>query len=420
MASDCRSVISNSIKLKKAEDIVVTHGKRIDSRLEMSFNRYAAREFLRDPNSSIGKSLMQQMVEQFELDKSKLIKFNKLGVPWHVELRHEGATDAGGPGRDSFTDVCYEIMHPSLGLFIPSPNMTANHGTIRDLLIPNPESFPSGSFREKMFFYAGVVLSVCYISRMQAPFQFARFVWGALSGTLPTIDDIYEIDEDFHLLMTSIQDSHELEWSDSFHYLFEIKDSLGRVVPLFPGGSQVEVTFERRLEFVERAQKFRLKEFGAQLDALKRGFNQFFAPSIAVLFAPWEIELLCCGDNDCTVDEMKKVITSDSGQDLQRLWRILDQLSPAERKMFIKFGTGRGGLPPPGLQWQNKLQIFFKSSTRPDMARELPTAETCFSKVYIPRYDSDRVYLMKLRVAMETSVGIEDHAPEWRDLRAFT
>jgi hypothetical protein len=41
-----------------------------------------------------------------------------------------------------------------------------------------------------MFFYAGVVLSVCYSSRMQAPFRFA-------------LDDIDEIEEDFQLLMTN-------------------------------------------------------------------------------------------------------------------------------------------------------------------------------------------------------------------------
>jgi hypothetical protein len=422
--SCCRSVIATAVKVKRAEEVVVNGAQRVESKLEMKFNRYASREFQRNPNSSLAKSLMHQLVEQFESDPERLPRFNKTDVPWHVELVHEGATDVGGPARDCFTDVCIELMHPSLRLFLPSPNMAANHGAIRDLLIPNPEEFAPGTLRERLFYYAGVVLSVCYISRLQAPFRFARFVWGALTGTNPSIEDIFEIDDEFQLLASSIVNAEdggasELQWAAS-RYTFEIKDSLGRLVELFPGGSQVPVTFERRLEFLERAQKYRLREFTAPLEALRRGFHVFFPPMVAELFAPWEIELLCCGPNNCPVEELKKMCVVEVAADAERLWRILDQMTPQERMMFVKFGTGRGGLPPPGVEWQSKLQIFFRSSNRPDMARELPTAETCFSKIMITRYDSDEVYLLKLRAAMTLGVGVEDHTPDWHHLREFT
>jgi hypothetical protein len=64
------------------------------------------------------------------------------------------------------------------------------------------------------------------------------------------------------------------------------------------------------MEFVERAQKFRLKEFTQQLAALTRGFHQFFLPNAAMLFTLWELEILCCGSNDCPIEEVKKVIRS--------------------------------------------------------------------------------------------------------------
>jgi hypothetical protein len=390
----------------------------------MIFNRYASREFRRDPNSSLGKPLFLQMVEQFEADSSRLPKFNKTGVPWHVDLRLEGATDAGGPARDCFTDVCTEMMHPSVGLFVPCPNMVANRGAVRDLLVPNPEPAPPGSLREKMFFYAGLVLSVCYISRLQTTFRFARFVWAALAGALPTIDDIYEIDDEFQFVMASIQEPEgkaidEAQWQASYHYNFAIKDSIGRLVELFPGGAAVPVTFERRIEFVERAQKYRLKEFTAHLDALRRGFQTFFAPQVAAMFAPWELALICGGPNDCPVEELKRLCKVDPPSDAERLWRILALLTPQERVLFIKFGTGRGGLPPPGLDWQDKLEVIFKSSSSPDRQRGLPTAQTCYSKISMPRYDSDEVYLQKLRIALTLGVGIEDHTPEWREVRSF-
>jgi hypothetical protein len=418
--SACRAVMSTAEKIKQAEEIVIRRGSRIDNRLEMRFNRYASREFRRDPNSRLGQSLMRQMVDQFEANPQSLRLFNKTGTPWHVFLEHEGATDAGGPGRDVFTDICLEIMHPSLALFVQSPNMTANHGTIRDVLIPNPEPFATGTLRERMFYYAGVIFSVCYISRMQASFRFARFVWAALTGVSPAIEDIFEIDEEFQIVMTAIQGNVTAqEWDASYRYTFEIKDSLGHLVELFPGGSQVPVTFERRLEFVERAKKCRLKEFTAPLDALRRGFQVFFAPEVAALFSPWEMELLCCGDNDCPVHELKKLCSYQEGPDADKLWKVLGQLTPAERKMFIKFGTGRGSLPPPGVQWQSKLQIVFLSDNRPDRQKRIPMAETCFSKISIPRYDSCEVYAFKLRQALALGVGIEDHEPNWREMRDF-
>jgi hypothetical protein len=425
MYFSCRCVIGTNIKLKRAEALVINI-QRNGSRPDMSFDRYASREFARDPTSSLAKSLFHQMVEQFEATPTLLPRFNQPGVPWHVTFRTEAATDAGGPGRDCFTDICQEIMHPSLRLFVPCRNMVSNRGEVRDLLVPDPEPFAPDSLREKMFFYTGIVMAVCYISRLQTPFPLARFVWAALAGLPPTIEDIFEVDDEFHVVMSSIQETQgakidEAQWASSYHYMFEIKNSVGNVVELFPGGSQVPVTFERRMEFVERAQKYRLKEFTLQLDALRRGFHTFFPAHVASLFSPWEIDLLCSGSNDCPVAGLRKLCKSNSQADAERLFRLLDKMTPQERIMFIKFTTGRAGLPPPGLEWQDKLDLAFVDAAGPDHKRPLPRAQTCYSKIIIPRYDSDDVYLEKLRASLQHGIDIEDGNPArlWRDVRAF-
>jgi hypothetical protein len=57
-----------------------------------------------------------------------------------------------------------------------------------------------------VFFDTGVVLSVCYISRQQASFRFRTIRLGRRSrGREPTIDDIFEIDDEFQTVVTSIQ-----------------------------------------------------------------------------------------------------------------------------------------------------------------------------------------------------------------------
>jgi hypothetical protein len=312
-------------------------------------------------------------------------------------------------------------MSRSLNLFVPTPNAVAEVGINRDLLIPNPRQ-SSDPIRQKMFFYVGVILSVCYISRLHFSFRFARVVWAALAGTDPTLEDVFEIDSEFKKLVLAIRATEgktaaEASW-ESLDYMFETKDSLGRPVELIPDGSRVPVTFERRMEFVSLAEKYRVRELAWPLAELRKGFYKFFAKNAAELFAPWEIEQACCGIGDCPVAEMKKHIVVESG-DAARLWRILEQLSADERKLFIAFGTGRSGLPPPGREWRSKLRVRFVSSSGPDRMKQLPRGRTFESEIVIPRYESDEVFLQKLRFALRNSQTIEDGALEVHNVAAF-
>lgn len=95
---------------------------------------------------------MSQMIEQFESDAIKLLRFNKPQLLWSIAFANEGAIDLGSLAPDLFTDICVEIIHPHLKLFVKSPNLAANHDRICNLLIPNPEVFPAGSLREKNVF----------------------------------------------------------------------------------------------------------------------------------------------------------------------------------------------------------------------------------------------------------------------------
>lgn len=88
---------------------------------------------------------------------------------------------------------------------------------------------------------------------------------------------------------------------------------------------------------------------------------------MAELLSPWEIELLCYVPDDCPIEEMKIIITSDSTPDLERLWKILEKFTPPEKIAFLKFGTGRSGLPPPGSNWKSKLKIDFVTSGGSDI-----------------------------------------------------
>ena len=45
-----------------------------------------------------------------------------------VEFKGEGSIDAGGPYRDTLTNICKELQSSILPLLIPTPNNKNNHG----------------------------------------------------------------------------------------------------------------------------------------------------------------------------------------------------------------------------------------------------------------------------------------------------
>ena len=422
--TSCRAAISTQFKMKTVEKVVMCDLSS-SSCVDIHFNRFKASLFHSNPDNPSGQSLLSQFIQQVQI--SSLPKLKRQNVPWHVDLIGEGATDVGGPGRDLFTEVCMELMNPSIGLFIMNPNKRVNNpNTNQELLIPNPTPLTSQTERE--YFYAGVLISLCYVSKLPEPFKFARFVWNYLTNRPVVIDDIYAVDLQFMQLMTSIENSEKTitspdQFATIFPLFFQVQNSLGEMVELIPGGSTIPVTFERRNEYVQRCKNFRVKEFNSQLEQLRKGFNLIFPPSAASILAPWELELLICGDNSCPVNELKKHCSFNSDEShIEMLWSVLEEFTPEERMLFIKFGCGRMGLPPPGMSWSQKLSIQFRGiNDKPDPMKPLPTAATCSSQMMIPRYDSKEWMAKKIRTAITLGADIDqDRNANIHELQDFT
>jgi len=57
---------------------------------------------------------------------------------WKVDFQGEGATDQGGPYRESITQMSVELQGDALDLFIPSPNKRSDLGDTREKFVVNP------------------------------------------------------------------------------------------------------------------------------------------------------------------------------------------------------------------------------------------------------------------------------------------
>lgn len=400
-----KSGIATSYKLDLFRRSVMTQLCE-DTRINIRFNRSRAALHMINPSHPDAMPLLKQLIEQ--VPKRSLISLKRDSVPWHVDLEGEGATDAGGPARDLFTQTCLEIMHPSTGLFIMTPNKRMMEGPNQELLIPN--SHAMSNVDHDMFIYSGVLMTIAYISRLPQPFKFAEFVWAHFTGAMMTIEDIYSIDKPFETLMRMIEEGEMDETELEKRCLtFTVMDSHGDSVELFPGGGGVRVTVERLSEYVQMSKKYRLKEMKLQLDWLKEGISYFFPPDALFLLSPWELELIVCGDNNVPVSELKKHCRFDSkDKSSKMLWHVLESFSAEERMLFIKFATGRMGLPPPGSKWHSELTITWVQPTvKEDSAMPLPTAATCSSTIRIPKYSTEEWMAKKIRAAIVFGVDID-------------
>jgi hypothetical protein len=51
------------------------------------------------------------------------------------------------------------------------------------------------------------------------------------------------------------------------------------------------------------------------------------------------------------LSELRKNCQVERSDHEQMLWRVLETFSNDDRMLFIKFGSGRMSLPPPGMRW---------------------------------------------------------------------
>ena len=177
----------------------------------------------------------------------------------------------------------------------------------------------------------------------------------------------------------------ETEFNERWSTLkFQAKCSDGSVVNLLPGGVDINVTYDRRMEYVDLLLNYRLHEFDQQLQAIKRGFGTIVPLRLMPLFTWQESEVLVCGSPEIDIIELKKNTAiqgySNTDDTIKFFWIVMEEWGHIERSKFIQFAWGRQRLPRPGT-WSRKM-LLSKAGKPSDM----PVAHTCFFHVELPPY----------------------------------
>jgi hypothetical protein len=259
-----------------------------------------------------------------------------------------------------------------------------------------------------MYTFIGKLMGVAIRTKSFLELDLPSLVWKPLVGQGFDGSDLAAVDQMMDSAMKALVDDHgHLEkgvtaenFVDSYEIKFTYPTSDEKVVELIPGGANINVTWERRSEYVSLVREMRLKESLSQIQAIRAGLITVIPARFLSLLTWKELELEVCGSPDIDV-ELLKQHTSYTGCNaldahILAFWSVLTAFNHTERAQFLRFVWGRSRLPPAS-KFKNRFTIDSSARRSPD---SLPTSHTCSFVLELPRYPSVAIVRQKLLQAI--------------------
>ena len=208
--------------------------------------------------------------------------------------------------------------------------------------------------------------------------------------------------------------------------VYEDSSKRRRATELKPGGADEPVTVANVKEYLRLYARHRL--LGAiepQVRAFRAGLGVFFKEEILsnlrTCCSVAEIQLLLCGAAAIDVDDWKGSTVYDPPEyerssTVTWLWKAVREMTPEERAQLLFFATGSTRPPATGFahlmgySGENLPSEQPFTVTRAAAAGRLPTASTCFNRLYLPEFDSEAQLLRMLRIALTENQGFSEAA----------
>lgn len=320
-----------------------------------------------------------------------------------IKFEGEEGLDYGGVSREYFFLLSHEMFNPFYGLFEYSAhdNYTLQinpHSSI------NPEHL-------NYFKFIGRVLGLAVFHRRFLDAFFIGAFYKMILGKKVVVEDMEGVDATFH---------RNLEWmldndiTDVLDLTFSVEDdNFGekQQLELKPGGREIEVTNENKLEYVELVTQWKIeRRISEQLTAFKTGFNELIPEDLVNVFDERELELLIGGISDIDVEDWKKHTDyrgySENDQVIQWFWQCIKEWDPEQKSRLLQFTTGTSRIPVNGfkdLQGSDGPRRFTIEKAGDE--RHLPKSHTCFNRVDLPEYHDFDTLVKKLGIAVEETVG---------------
>jgi hypothetical protein len=297
---------------------------------------------------------------------------------WNAQYINMHSTDAGGPYRDSITQICSDICSTRLPLFILCPNGQTNSASNQDCWIPNVFP-PNKSIPEKLqkqYRFVGQLMGLAIRKKHYLNVKFAPLLWKELLYDPITIDDIQAIDSQSFTLIHEVEQQIErarlIDTDNNINYIFnsmlselhfEVVSSAQQSFELVRNGSQISISAENFKEYSFHYRQYRLNEFHRQIDCIRQGLHSVVPCYYLNLFTANELEEAVCGKGRIDVELLKRNTIYRHGYNqnspaIERFWKVMSEMFTEEqKKMLLVFVWGRSTLPVRDEDFSSKFTI---------------------------------------------------------------
>ncbi|XP_071699945.1 E3 ubiquitin-protein ligase UPL5-like [Rutidosis leptorrhynchoides] len=349
----------------------------------------------------IGRS--QLLAESFEYISGAEPKTLQGGI--FMEFKNEEAT---GPGvlREWFFLVCQAIFDPQNALFVACPND-------RRRFFPNPAS-KVDPMHLKYFKFAGRVIALALMHKMQVGIVFSRAFFLQLAGLEVCLEDIKDADPYLYHSCKQILDMDPREVDEDalgLTFVWEVEE-LGsvKVLELLPNGKHITVNSRNRKEYVDLLIKHQfVTSVAQQVSKFAQGFADIVT-NHKLCFKGLEHEdldgMLRGSESSISVDDWKAHTEYngyyETDPQISWFWKIVGEMTAEQRNVLLFFWTSIKYLPVEGFRGLASRLYIYKSN---ETIERLPSSHTCFYRICFPAYPSMDVMKQRLNVITQEHVG---------------
>ncbi|CDW82480.1 hect e3 ubiquitin [Stylonychia lemnae] len=309
-----------------------------------------------------------------------------------VEFKGEGSIDAGGPYRETLTNICNELQSAVLPVLIPTPNNKNNHGQYRECWMVNPSS--NSPSHLELFKHFGYFIGAAIRSEQALPLDLAPIFWKLLIDEIDTETDqekeqdlkafdtySWQVIEDLRNNAKGLSDD---DFEAAIEEQFVTLLSNGTQVELIPGGRNTRVTKSNLDEYIRLVVNARINEAQKQMKAIKEGINFVINLNICKFLNSKQVEARATGSKTLDLVKLKSISVYEgaslSDSHIQIFWQVMESFNDEERSQYLKFVWGRARLPSSTDQKHKIVSMTFVANAC------LPVSHTCFFTLDMPRY----------------------------------
>jgi len=316
---------------------------------------------------------------------------------WKVKFIGEGLDDIGGGYSDSISEMCDELATRALPLLITSHD-AADH-TSGDALLLNPEC--KQPIHAQWFEFLGVLMGIAIRTNEPIDLNLAPQMWKLIAGGELSVGDLSELDSGF---VSGLQ-----FWRD-------VDDEEALSALSLPGVGRI--TMDNRDKLIQDALTTKLHEYDAVVAQIRQGLSKVLPLSLLSLLTGDELRVWVCGEPNIDIALLKSVTSykgglSDTSDLIKWFWEAMEEFTPTQRSLFVRFAWGRSRLPRTKADFKGRefqIQRLDKFDDQGQSDKALPEAYTCFFLLKLPTYSSKAVLVNKLTYAINFCKNIDSDA----------